>query len=198
MPFFFSSATPDLGILEGRLTAARAAALDELLAANLPTDVAALNAQNVLILADTVALLADVLVINQLLTPEIADILADVTGLAGAAMRGTDNAFLAANAGFQMSAYSYGPTALADGAFFVPPAQTLVTQAVLKDSTVDANNEFYWSDTLTNLISDAFSIDEINSKRGIPRVIYCDGTNVKIRNNTGAQQELQLRGLTLT
>ena len=51
MPISGSPAPADLSVLEGRLSAARATALDELLAANLPTDIANLNAQNVAILA---------------------------------------------------------------------------------------------------------------------------------------------------
>jgi len=70
----YTSATADLGILEGRLTAARAAALDELLAANIPTDLSGIT-------AGMVTALADLVIINAILTPEIADILGDTTAL---------------------------------------------------------------------------------------------------------------------
>lgn len=145
-------------------TAARAAAIDELLAGNLPTDIAA-NLTAIGLIPTT-------------------------------AQRGTDNALLAANyLGYQLSRYTYGPTALNHGMSYTPPDKTLVTQAILDDATVDAQTEFYWSDNETGeTIADAFIIADTPNKTVINRAVMCDGTNTRIYNVTGAAKNLKLLG----
>lgn len=138
----------------------------------------------------------DVLV-AAILTPgsvgeSIADILADVTGIAGAAMRGTDNAFLAASAGLQMSAYQYN-AGLASGTTFVPAQGTVITVSVLESV---ADNDYHIVHTTTSVGKIGRVIDtyEQNGSQGF---IYCDGTNVGIRNADAVQRTLRIEGLTL-
>ncbi|GAI27550.1 unnamed protein product [marine sediment metagenome] len=162
----FSAATADLGTLEGRLTAARATALDELLAANIPTD-----------LAD---LIADLVVI-----------LADVTGLAGAAMRGTDGVPTTR----QFTPYTYNDT-LADGASFIPPNKTIVFAAHLSIVTTAVEEFFFFYDAVANVILDAFSQNLCNGKSSISGLMYCEGTH-GFRNDSGNAATLRLEGLTM-
>lgn len=139
-----SLAKADLTTLETRLSAARATALDELLAANIPTDLTGLA--------------ADIAAISVLLTTEIADILADVTGIAGEAMRGTDSALLAA---------SYTPERGTDGAALASAWTAALATAL---GAYTAAKAAYLDAAITDLsarvlpeIDDTYNIQTINS-----------------------------------
>jgi len=203
MPFMYSSATADLGILEGRLTAARAAALDELLAANIPTDlannltaiqlneletdaatrVAAIQANLANIETDTIAIGA-----------ETTAILADVTGIAGAAMRGTDNSLLAAN--YKSFSTYYYTGALADGTVYVPAADTIVHLGYIDRTPPAEVDWFVKGPPGVNLpLIDAFLHICGQNKRTIKGPVWCDGTNIGFNNKTGGQGTIHLMGV---
>ena len=168
MPFAYTSATADLGILEGRLTAARAAALDELLAANLPADIAAI---------DTAAMRG-------------------TDGVDVAAMRGTDVALLAASyLGHQMTHYAYGGN-LAQNTSFIPPSGTVVTLAHIDFNVIAENDWIFWIGAVANQVVDSFVQDEGMNKRAMNAWMVCDGTD-GFRNNTAGAQDILLRGVTL-
>jgi len=120
----YTSATADLGILEGRLTAARAAALDELLAANIPTDLTGIIAtQATLATAANLAIVAGYLdteineIINDIaiVQTDLTAILADVTGIAGQALKAYSEYEYEGDLG---AAASYTPPARAKFAVF--------------------------------------------------------------------------------
>jgi len=112
-----------------------------------------------------------------------------------AAVPGTNNAFLAASAGLQTAAFEYGPTSLADGATYVPAAGTLVYDATLKDAAVADSADFYVLDAGNTVLVDAFNLGQSNQKRGIGIPIYCDGTDIGFKNNSGDARDLHLFGL---
>ncbi len=151
----------------------------------------------------TLALLATaatLAVVQGLLDPEIAEILADVTGLAGAAMRGTDGvdiaamrgtdlALLAANyLGHQFTGYDTDEV-VANLAFFIPAAGT-VLMSVCGDLTGAGQIEMY----------DAAFMFETNlaAEDGFSGTWYCDGTDIKVKNTFGAQITIKLKGLTMS
>jgi len=199
MPFMYTSATADLGILEGRLTAARAAALDELLPANIPTDLTDLYIDTQVIVnqrltAARAAALDELLAAN--IPTDLTNIEADTAGLAGAAMRGTDAGLLAANyLGHQMTHYAYGGN-LAQNTSFIPPSGTVVTLAHIAFTVIAANDWFFWIGATGNVVVDAFNQDEGDLQRGINAWMVCDGTD-GFRNNTAGAQDILLRGVTL-
>jgi len=156
------------------------------------------------------AALATVATETRLAELDAANLPTDIGAIPTTAMRGTDAAMLAASytaergtdsalTAHQFSLYTYGPTALANGAYYVPAANTIVHTALLDGATVDALSEFFVADleTLEHIV-DAFLIAENADKVGMARVITCDGTNMRFGNFTGAQMNLKLQGVSFT
>lgn len=167
--------------------------------------IAALNAQNVLILADTGPILVDtgttlpatLVTIFELLNTEIAEILADVTGIAGAAMRGTDNALPAAD---YQSEYTYVDV-IANGAAFVPPSGTVIYSAYIDFDCIAITDWFYAMRGAGDVCTvDSFVQSPLLNgswERFIVGPLYCDGTAL-LKNNTGAQRAIEVIGMSLT
>ncbi len=128
---------------------------------------------------------------------DIAAILADVTGIAGAAMRGTELALLAAN--YKSFSAFYYTAALADSASYTPPADTILDIAFLQAATVAAEEDWilYWGVVGSGSpFLDAFDQFVTLNKLTIKGPVYCDGTNVKVGNFTGAEKTLHIVGRT--
>jgi len=89
--------------------------------------------------------------------------------------------------------YTYGPTNLAAGATFVPAAGTVVTIASL--SGVAANDFMIVHGAITVMQAGALNQDNPLIK-GYVGMLYCDGTNVGIKNNDVAGRDLSLEGIT--
>jgi len=170
MPVQYTAATADLGILEGRLTAARAAALDELLAANIPTDLINIAGQNTNLQIDATA------------------ILADVGGLAGAAMRGTDGVDVAAMRGTDGAALAtqfdngYTEEEIANGASLLPDDGLIITGITCDQATCTLCADDAFSDT--EVVVDTAEGTAISIAADDVEMVFmaCDGARVVIDN----------------
>lgn len=89
--------------------------------------------------------------------------------------------------------YTYGPTNLAAGATYVPAAGTVVTVAAL-DAVADED---------FRIMHGAIEIFKINIAtidvwlKGYVGMLYCDGTNVGLKNADAAGRDLVIEGFTL-
>lgn len=110
-----------------------------------------------------------------------------------------DNIDASISSRLTFSAYTYY-AALATATSYTPAADTLITQALLEEATIDGAGHFLWGDleANSNKITEAFNIAETANKRGIARVILCDGTNQFIRNVSGDTKNLKLTGWSLS
>jgi len=118
---------------------------------------------------------------------------AAISAIDTTAMRGTDSGFLAANyLGLQFTPYTYYG-AIAAGASYVPAAKTIVMVANM--SGIDAADDF-------ELLYDTIPVASVTNAngptlRGFYGAIYCEGTNIKFKNNDDAQNNLALEGVTM-
>lgn len=147
-------------------------------------NIAALNAQNIVITAN-------------------------VTGLAGAAMRGTDgvdtsamvgtnNALLAASyLGLTLTPYAYGPTQIANLATYVPAAKTIVLQAEFSLDIAAVDKIVFVGSTNADKLVEPFAVNNGLTCSGWSAVMYCDGTS-GFYNSEGGPRDLELWGVTLT
>lgn len=110
-------------------------------------------------------------------------ILADVTGLNGDAMRGTD-----------MALYEYSAL-LANATSFIPPQDTVVMLATL--TGIGGAGEFRVRTVAPALDVAQNSFVADSSYSGFYGSIMCDGTDVGFHNNSGAQETIALWGVTL-
>jgi len=91
------------------------------------------------------------------------------------------------------TAYTYGPTNLAAGATYVPVAGTVVTLAAL-DAVADED---------FRIMHGAIEVFKINIAtidvwlKGYVGMLYCDGTNVGIKNADAAGRDLVIEGFTI-
>jgi len=176
MPFSYTSATADLGILEGRLTAARAAALDELLAANIPGDLTGIANQNVLILTG--------------IGVPVASLAADIAAVL-AAERGTDLALLAAT--YEIWAAYYYSAQLANNTTYVPAEGNLVDLAIIQNP-VAGQGDFGLYHGAEGWQVDAFDLALSADKQAVQGPIWMDGTDLGFRNVSGGALTLYLYG----
>ena len=89
------------------------------------------------------------------------------------------------------TAYTYGPTSLASGATYVPAAGTVVTVALLDGVAAD---DFH-------IVHGTVQIFKIGDQAefwvsGYVGALYCDGTNVGIKNADAAGRDLSIEGFT--
>jgi len=135
----------------------------------------------------------DVLVASITTVGSIGEVLDDLTA--------AKIAFIdAAISAGKLSAYSYGPTSLANGAAYAPAAGTIVLHAYI-DNNISALDD--WSFALK--VSTEESIDtygatqkgnEALNYRSISAVMYCDGT-ASFRNDVGVAADITLWGLSI-
>ena len=174
-------------------------------------DVAALNAQNVLILADTATTITDIAAnfarmgapAGASLAADIAAVLAEAVATfnrlgapAGASVSADIAAVLVAAIAGQFTVWEYDAT-LNDGADYVPAQGTIIFQHLLQNGNIVARNDFFiWDEAVGWVLADAFDLAE-SEEWPIVRVIYYDGTDIAIRNDTGNNRDLVLRGMTI-
>lgn len=84
------------------------------------------------------------------------------------------------------TAFTYGPTALAAGAYYTPAAGTLVTSAILVG--VAAKLEVYANVKILGVPAAGLY--------GHVLWLYCDGTLQRFKNTDGAGQDLEITGMT--
>lgn len=197
MPVQYTAATADLGILEGRLTAARAAALDELLAGNLPTDVAAnLTAIQLNELEADALARANAILANQAnIETDTIQIGVDTAGLAGAAMRGTDGVDVAAMRGTDGAALAaqfdngYTEENIAQGAALLPDDGLIVTGITSAEdtATLSADNTHDNETVMDSIDNTAIVIND-----GKVKMVFmaCDGSRVVIDNTKAGASDI--------
>lgn len=91
------------------------------------------------------------------------------------------------------TAYTYGPTALGAGATYVPVAGTVITLAAMDGI---ANDKFEIVHG-TTVVANSGDINVEGWVKGYLGFIYCDGTDIGIKNNDGAGHDLVIEGFTI-
>lgn len=89
--------------------------------------------------------------------------------------------------------YTYGPTSLGAGATYVPVAGTIVTVAML--DTVAVEDFEIVHGTVVVLRSGDGNMEGM--QKGYVGMLYCDGTDIGIKNNDVAGRDLSIEGFTI-
>ena len=89
--------------------------------------------------------------------------------------------------------YTYGPTNLGAGATYVPVAGTVVTVAMLDAVAVD---DFKIVHGTVDVMKSGDGNEE-GMVKGYTGMLYCDGTNVGIKNDDVAGRDLSIEGFTI-
>lgn len=89
------------------------------------------------------------------------------------------------------TAYTYGPTSLGAGATYVPVAGTVVTLAVLDGAGAQDFSIQYAAVKVMDNIATSGLVD------GYVGMLYCDGTDVGIKNGSGGGLDLSIEGFTI-
>lgn len=90
--------------------------------------------------------------------------------------------------------FTYGPTNLAAGATFVPAAGTVVTIAALDSVAAD---DFKIVHGTVVVLTSGDGADGNALLSGYVGMLYCDGTNVGIKNADSAGRDLVIEGITI-
>jgi len=87
--------------------------------------------------------------------------------------------------------YSYGPAALGAGATYVPVAGTVVTVAVLDGAGAQDFHVVHGAVSVMDNVAGSGLVD------GYVGMLYCDGTDVGIKNASGGGLNLSIEGFTI-
>lgn len=87
--------------------------------------------------------------------------------------------------------YTYGPTNLAAGATYVPAAGTVVTVAALDGAGAQDFKVMHGAIAVMDNIANSGLVD------GYVGMLYCDGTDVGIKNGSGGGLDLSIEGFTI-
>jgi len=89
------------------------------------------------------------------------------------------------------TSYTYGPTNLAAGATYVPVAGTVVTVAVLDGAAAQEFSIMHGTIEAMDNIAGSGLVD------GYVGMLYCDGTDVGLKNTSGGGLDLSIEGVTI-
>lgn len=89
------------------------------------------------------------------------------------------------------TAYTYGPTSLGAGTTYVPVVGTVVTVAVLDGAGAQDFAVMHGAITVMDNIAGSGLVD------GYVGMLYCDGTDVGLKNGSGGGLDLSIEGFTI-